>query len=229
MGETELKEIGLKMRELVQSRGLEIIRDEKKLNGLLADMFPKEGKMRSAIREALKIGTGNMFYELAKSTGNDAFEKLAAIHKKLVDEAWLSDAAAENVCNVFLAAAGMDIKLSGTQTGMSDPGQLKEPCGRYTEIEQRMAEIEQSLRKERRLREEAQLSHEIQMDELKERLAEMEQVFKESNKRYAGTVDLHYVPPAARDRYKCSICGKIVQGDAGDSCPSCGGDIVYIG
>jgi len=229
MGETELKEIGLKMRELVQSCGLEILRDEKKLNGLLADMFPKEGKMRSAIREALKIGAGNMFYQLAKSTGNDVSEKLAAIQKKLVDEAWLSDAAAENVCRIFLMAVGKNIKLSGAQPGMSAPGQLEEPGGIYMEIEHRMSEIERSLKEEHRLRKEAQLSHKIQMDELKERLAEMEQVFKEFNKRYIGMVDLYSVRPAARDRYKCSTCGKIVQGNAGDPCPSCGGEIVYIG
>lgn len=101
-----MDEIGLKMRELVQKEGLEILRDERKLNGLLADFFPREAKMRAAIREALNAGAGNMFYELAKSTENNASEKLAAIHKKLVDEAWLSEAAAENVCRIFLAAVG---------------------------------------------------------------------------------------------------------------------------
>ncbi len=227
-------EIGLKMRELVQTYGLEILCDEKKLNGLLADLFPKEGKMRNAIREALKTGAGNMFYELAKSTGNDVSEKLAVVHKKLVDEAWLSDAAADSVCRIFLTSVGKDIKLSEVQNGMPDPGQLKELSVRYTEIECRMAEIERSLKEELIMRKEAQLNHEIQMDELKARLAEMEQAFKESDKRYTGTkhkikaVDLHYVPPI-RERYKCSLCGRIVLENVGDFCPSCGGDMLSIG
>jgi len=37
-----MDEIGIKMKELVQRYGLEIIRDNKKLNALLADLFPKE-------------------------------------------------------------------------------------------------------------------------------------------------------------------------------------------
>jgi len=103
-----MDEIGIKMKELVQKYGLEIIRDNKKLNALLADLFPKEKKLRNAIRDALDAGVGRMFFELAKSTGNDAPEKLAAIHKKLVDEAWLSDVAADSVCRIFLTAIGKD-------------------------------------------------------------------------------------------------------------------------
>jgi len=124
-----MDEIGLKMKELIQKEGLEILCDEKKLNGLLADMFPKEGKMRSAIREALKIGAGNMFYELAKSTGNDASEKLAAIRKKLVDEAWLSDAAAENVCRIFLTAVGKSADIVGNTDAFGQKDAQKQSAG----------------------------------------------------------------------------------------------------
>jgi len=50
-----------------------------------------------------------MFFKLAKSMGNDASEKLSAIQKKLVDEAWLSDAAAaDSVCRIFMTAVGTE-------------------------------------------------------------------------------------------------------------------------
>jgi len=107
---------GIKMKELVQKYGLEILRDNKKLNALLADLFPREKKLRNAIRDALDAGAGRMFFELAKSTGNDATEKLAAIQKKLVDEAWLSDAAAENICKIFLAAIGREELLTAAES-----------------------------------------------------------------------------------------------------------------
>jgi len=115
-----MEKIGLKMREIAQNCGLEILRDNKKLNALLADLFPKEKKLRNAIRDALDAGVGRMFFELAKSTGNDAPEKLATIHKKLVDEAWLSDAA-DSVCRIFLMAIGKDADIVG-ERNVSEPG-----------------------------------------------------------------------------------------------------------
>lgn len=54
-----------------------------------------------------------MFFELAKSAEKDSAERLAAIRKKLVDEAWLSEAAADSVCRVFLAAIGKDAYIAG--------------------------------------------------------------------------------------------------------------------
>ncbi len=124
-----MDKMGLKMRELVQKYGLEILRDNKKLNALLADLFPKEKKLRNAIRDALDAGVGRMFYELAKSTGNDDSERLASIHKKLVDEAWLSDAAADNVCRIFLTAIGKSVDVNGN----ADAFEQKDAQKRFTE------------------------------------------------------------------------------------------------
>jgi len=48
-----MDEIGLKVRELVQKYGMEILRDERKLNGLLADMFPKEKNLLLFMQQPL--------------------------------------------------------------------------------------------------------------------------------------------------------------------------------
>lgn len=108
-----MDEIEIEMKQLVQNYGLEILLEERRMEGLFADFFPKEKKLRKAVRTALDVGAGRMFFELAKSAEKDSAERLAAIRKKLVDEAWLSEAAADSVCRVFLAAIGKDAYIAG--------------------------------------------------------------------------------------------------------------------
>lgn len=103
-----MDELGIKLKELIEKEGLEILKNSGRINGILADFFPKEDKLRGAVRDALKIGAGDMFYNLAGYEGSDRQKKIEIIQKRLVDEAWLSDAAAEAVCRIFLMAIGMD-------------------------------------------------------------------------------------------------------------------------
>lgn len=101
------KTIEGQMKLLVKQHGIGILSDAAKINGILADMFPQNSRERAAVKTALGIGAGRMFFDIAQSHEPEEkrLEKLKLIRKRLIDEAWMSDAAADYICRVFLSAA----------------------------------------------------------------------------------------------------------------------------
>lgn len=112
------KTIEDQMKLLVKKHGIELLNDEKKLNGILVDMFPENSRERSAIKTALGVGAGRMFFELAQGheTNEKKAERLKMIRQRLTDEAWMAEAASDYICKVFLSAieneALMELDLS---------------------------------------------------------------------------------------------------------------------
>lgn len=100
------KTIESQMKLLVKQFGMELLNDEMKINGILVDLFPENSRERSAIKTALGVGIGRMFFDLARDHGTNEkkVEKLRIIRQKLTEEAWMSDAAGDYVCKVFLSA-----------------------------------------------------------------------------------------------------------------------------
>lgn len=60
-----------------------------------------------------------MFYEIVQNTSSEHVTRLAAIRKKLVDEAWMSEAAVDYICRVFLTAIGKEELAGKTQESKS--------------------------------------------------------------------------------------------------------------
>ncbi len=105
-----------KLKELVQQHGIDIFHHPAQINGVLADFFPEQEKERASIKAALDMGAGNLFYGIARKGGADGKEKVLAARKKLIDEAWISEAASDYVCKVFLAAVGKEELLPENQS-----------------------------------------------------------------------------------------------------------------
>lgn len=100
----EKRTIAGQLEILMRENGLEVLKNSGKINGILADYFPKENRERASIKTALEIGIGKKFYDLADRRMENSGEELKLIRRRLIEEAWLSDKASEYVCTVFMKA-----------------------------------------------------------------------------------------------------------------------------
>lgn len=101
---SEEKTIEMQLGMLIREDGTEVLKNSVKINGILADYFPKYIRERASIKAALEIGIGKKFYEMANNWRENPGVELEYIRKRLIEEAWLSDKASEYVCTVFVKA-----------------------------------------------------------------------------------------------------------------------------
>lgn len=92
--------------EYGKKEGLDFFRNSIKINGLLADMFPAMGRERNAIKVGLEKGIGAKIIQLHYEDDERLRDILTVqMEKILLEDAWLSENAAEFVLSTLITAS----------------------------------------------------------------------------------------------------------------------------
>lgn len=124
--------------------GIDFFKNSMKINGLLADLFPNKGKERNAIKIALEKGIGSQIVQLYYE--EDERIKLIRINQMkqvLLEDAWLSESAADFVMNTLITASDMvdnhtikNEELKESENSIQDQiVELMEKARKYEEAE----------------------------------------------------------------------------------------------
>ncbi len=102
------------LREHIEHRGIEILKNSKVINGILADYFPENEKERNAIKMALNYGIGKDFVDMYTIEDKSKISiRINQLKNGLMNNAWMAEDAAEYVTDIFVNATGLVCRGSG--------------------------------------------------------------------------------------------------------------------
>lgn len=96
------------LKSQIEKQGCKILENGSRINGMLADYFPKLERERSTMRKAFEYGAGNVFLAIANSKQCDE-TVILGFRKRLAEEAWLAEPAIDYICNTFAHAIGIEM------------------------------------------------------------------------------------------------------------------------
>lgn len=102
------------LARIVEKEGIETFKNPLRISGLLADMFPSMGRERNALKIAFEKGIASKIiaYYFEKDLGLKRIQ-INQMNKVLVEDAWLSESAAQFVLSTLLEAIGEDENKTG--------------------------------------------------------------------------------------------------------------------
>ena len=90
--------------EICRRFGLDALRDGQRAVAYLADLAPGLKKEQRLLKLLFESGADKLLFEAAANSGGERETKLARARWRLTEEYWLSESAAEMVCDAFLYA-----------------------------------------------------------------------------------------------------------------------------
>ena len=92
------------LAEIRERFGLDALRDGQRAVAYLADLAPGLKKEQRLLKLLFESGADKLLFEAAANSGGERETKLARARWRLTEEYWLSESAAEMVCDAFLYA-----------------------------------------------------------------------------------------------------------------------------
>lgn len=92
------------LAEIRERFGLDALRDGQRAVAYLADLAPGFKKEQRLLKLLFESGADKLLFEAAANSGGERETKLARARWRLTEEYWLSESAAEMVCDAFLYA-----------------------------------------------------------------------------------------------------------------------------
>ena len=92
------------LAEIRERFGLDALRDGQRAVAYLADLTPGLKKEQRLLKLLFESGADKLLFEAAANSGGERETKLARARWRLTEEYWLSESAAEMVCDAFLYA-----------------------------------------------------------------------------------------------------------------------------